>query len=137
MEEGSRIPLVRFGLGGDDGFVALLDTGSESTLFDQNLGENENLTVTPTDYKMSLIGLSGETEERRVMDVDADMVFTDTFGCGHTVNANGIISDLSGVSENIRERYGKHLSVSVVLGSDFLKANGAKIDYRKRRLILR
>ena len=112
-------------------------TGSESTLFDQGLKADESFMVTPTDYKMSLIGLSGETEERMVMSAKAYMTINDMCGLDNIIEAEGILADLSSVTESIMERYGKHLNVTAVLGSDFLKEHGAKIDYRKRTLTLR
>lgn len=136
-EESSRIPLISFRIDSNHMYYALVDTGSESTLFDQNLKSDGNLTITPTDYKMSLIGLSGETCERRVMTADAILTIRDNMDTDNEVEVEGILSDLSVVSESIMERYGKHINVSVVIGSDFLKANGAKIDYRKKMLTLK
>ena len=50
-----KIPLMEFTLSGKN-YVALLDTGSESTLFDKNINESEDFKKSDTEYQMSLIG---------------------------------------------------------------------------------
>lgn len=135
--DGSKIPLVEFTFDGKEKHMALVDTGSESTLFSDKLDGDVNVSVTPTGYKMSLIGLSGETVEKPIMAAESSLFMLAEDGDYHSVNIEGIMSDLSSVSDNLNDRYGQHINVTLLIGSDFLKANGAKIDYRKRRLIIR
>lgn len=135
-ETNSKIPLVEFKL---DGIwrIALLDTGSESTLFDYNIPESEYFEKNETDFEMSLVGLSGETKKNRIINATAWLDMTDIYGNTSTMSINGILSDLTNISNGINERFGKHLNVSAVFGSDTLKKYGAKIDYRRQQLTIK
>lgn len=143
MESGSKIPLIEFDID-DNQYVALVDTGSESTLFDKSIPESENYKISETDYEMSLVGLSGETGSNRVTVANAIINIKDHYIKGNneytqivTMPVEAMITDLSYVSNGINERYGKHLVVKAILGSDFLKKYGAKIDYRRKQLSIR
>ena len=132
----SKIPLVEFKID-DKWYVALLDTGSESTLFDYRIPESEDFEKKETDYTMSLVGLSGETDRGRITEVRTTFEINDVDDNVSYVTITGILSDLSNVSQGINERYGKHLNVAAVFGSDMLKGLGAKIDYRKQQLTIK
>lgn len=139
----SKLPLIDFDINGES-YVALLDTGSESTLFDEKIVESDDYKIEPTDYVMSLIGLSGETGKKRIYSVRASINIKDNYSSGNneysqivTLPIDGIVSDLSQVSDNINERYGKKLNVSLIIGSDTLNKYGAKIDYRRKQLTIK
>ena len=136
MDSESRIPFVEFFVNGI-GYIGLLDTGSESTLFDKSLKGRDGMSCDGTDYNMSLVGLGGETENRRVYNMDTNVSVIDTGKSVHNgIHVTGIVSDLSILSSTLKERYGKDFPVSVVFGGDFLKAYHARIDYRKKILRL-
>ena len=131
-----RIPLVKFSIDNVE-YTALLDTGSESTLFDYHINESDNYKKNETDYKMSLVGLSGETEKGRIVEVSTNVCIHDIFDNQYVISVKGITSDLTNVTECINERYGKHMKVFAVIGSDTLKMYGAKIDYRRQQLTIK
>lgn len=135
-ETGSKIPLIEFEID-EKWYMGLLDTGSESTLFDLNIPKSEYFEKKETDYEMSLVGLSGETSRSKIIEVTALIDVNDIYENVWTVPVNGILSDLSNVSQGINERYGQHLNVAAVFGSDMLKSVGAKIDYRRQQLTIR
>ena len=132
----SKIPLIEFKID-DKWYVGLLDTGSESTLFDYNIPESEYFEKNETDYEMSLVGLSGETEKGRITEALVTFEIADIDDNISHITITGILSDLSTVSNGINERYGKHLNVAAVFGSDMLKRLKAKIDYRKQQLTIK
>ena len=135
-DSGCRIPLITLSIDGVE-YTALLDTGSESTLFDYRISESNNYKKNETDYKMSLVGLSGETEKGRIVEVSTNVSVNDIFNNQYVISINGITSDLTNVTECINERYGKHMKVFAVIGSDTLKMYGAKIDYRRQQLTIK
>lgn len=128
-----RIPLITFCLGGKT-LVAMVDTGSESTLFNQCISENEDFVTTGTNYVMSLVGLSGATAQNRIFIAKATLEVYNQQGKSFTVPVEGMLSDLSGVSKCIGERIGKDITVSAIIGSDYLARYMTEIDYKRKRL---
>lgn len=128
-----RIPLIYFTLGGKD-MVAMVDTGSESTLFNQDIPASENFVTEGTGYVMNLIGLSGETAKQRIFGATATIEVQDEKGETQSLSVEGILTDLSYVSKSIGERSGNNIDVNVIIGSDYMSENKATIDYKRRRL---
>ena len=136
LETGSRIPFIRLYLNDGSNIDALVDTGSESTLFDMGFAV-ANFHNVKTGNEMSLIGLSGETEKCVVREVKADMIVIDDCGVSRTITIDGMTADLTQVTHNVNERYDVKLDVRLLIGGDFLKRHGARIDYRNKMLTLR
>ena len=133
MELSCKLPLIEFELGGEKQ-AALVDTGSESTLFAHDIPANEDFMLEGTNYVMSLVGLSGETSKKRIIGATAKLLFCDNHGKEQMVTIEGMLSDLSIISEGICERCGKDIKITAIIGSDFLKGKRAKIDYGNNQL---
>lgn len=135
VESGCKLPMIIFELGGEKQ-IALVDTGSESTLFAQGIPANEDFVLEGTNYVMSLVGLSGETSQKRIIGATAKLYVCDDSYNIQKVTVEGIVTDLSCVAEGISSRVGNHLKVAAVIGSDFLTEHSAVIDYKMKKLHL-
>lgn len=133
VESSCLLPIVEFELGGEKQ-AALVDTGSESTLFAQEIPANEDFVLKGTNYVMSLVGLSGETSKKRIIGATAKLIVCDTFGNKQMITIEGMLTSLSTISEGIRERCGRDIKITAIIGSDFLKENDAIIDYGNNQL---
>ena len=128
-----KLPMIIFELGGEKK-LALIDTGSESTLLDQHTSTNESFVLEETNYVMSLVGLSGETSKKRIVGARARLSICDDSNNYREVSVEGMLTDLSHVSEGIGARFGNELKVAAIIGSDFLKENDGIIDYGSNQL---
>lgn len=135
VESGCKLPMIIFELDGEK-MLALIDSGSESTLFDQYTSANESFVLEETNYVMSLVGLSGETSKKRIIGARARLSICDDSNNYRYVAVEGMLTDLSHVSEGISSRVGNQLKVSAIIGSDFLTEHSAVIDYKRKELNL-
>ena len=133
VESSCKLPMIRFDIGGEI-HLALIDTGSESTLFDRHTSTNENFVLEETNYVMSLVGLGGETSKKRIISVKARLTICDDSNDYREVEVEGMLTDLTYVSEGIGARFGNELKVAAIIGSDFLTEHCAVIDYKRKEL---
>lgn len=131
----SRVPLVVFRLENDKPYVGVIDTGSEITMFDEKL-KDEGMNVTDMDLETSFIGVNGEGERRSALPVDDDIRFRTKEGDMVSVKTDGILFDLTGLTEVFQRKVDKDFTISAIIGSDFLKTRNAKIDYRSKTLTI-
>ena len=127
-----RIPIVEFSCAGEDDLCAIVDTGSESTIFDTTFLAEHNLLKDDT-KKMSLVGLNGEGEELTIYHIEQFLSFDDT---GKQFPVEGISANLSTINDHIKNKHKEKTTVSVILGNDFLKKYKAKINYKAKGLTL-
>lgn len=128
VEFDSKVPVVKLNLG-DRELFALVDTGSESTLFDKNLDGINGIKKKELDHDMSFVGLQGKADDFKVV------VLRGTFRHGDDkVKIGGISADLSTIGEHFKRNYNSDITISMLLGSDFLKEHNARIDYRNNTL---
>ena len=130
IEFESKVPVVKLKLD-DRELFALVDTGSESTLFDESLREIEGIKVKELNSDMSFVGLQGKTDDRRITILSADFKLNED-----TVRIGGISADLSSISDHFKRSYNSDIRISVLLGCDFLEAYDAVIDFEEHMLFL-
>lgn len=127
-----RIPLVEFSCGESDNLCAIVDTGSESTIFDTKFVK-ENKLVTDESKTMTLVGLAGEGDELTIYQINTFLSFTED---RKKLSVEGISADLSSINDHIQKKHKEKTVVSVILGNDFLKKYKAKINYKAKELTL-
>lgn len=127
-----RIPLVEFSFEGKDNLCAIVDTGSESTIFDAGFLK-ENDLLKDDSKKMSLVGLNGEGDELTIYMVNT---FISLGKEGKKLPVEGISANLDTINEHIKAKHKEKTVVSVILGNDFLKKYKAKINYKTKELTL-
>ena len=131
----SRVPLVVFRLRDDKPLVAVVDTGSEVTMFDTSM-EDCGLSVSDTEDETSFVGVNGESDVKSLRKVNGLLSFKTKDGDRCHATVEGILYDMTGITQVFRRRINKDIRISAILGSDFLKKNSANIDYRDRTLAI-
>lgn len=126
----SKVPIVEV-RSGEFAFHALVDTGSESTLFDPEVTRKGTVKPVKTGKKMDFVGLSGKTQRQEILAVHDDFVIGN-----QPVNIFGLLSDLSSLRGHIKEMYGKEMPIHAILGSDFLKHYDAILDFEEQTMNL-
>lgn len=128
-----NVPIVRFSLGADKEYYAILDTGSESTLFDMYFikEEKENISINIPEEKMSIVGVSSSNEVP-LINVSVPICFEGRAVC----TANGLVLDMSHITKEFPESMGNSFKISALFGSDVLDAISAKVDFEKKELII-
>lgn len=126
-----KIPLVDISIGDEEEKLsAIVDTGSESTIFDTNFVEEYGL-ITTDSWNMSLANINGEGDPVTIRSVDTLISFNDV-----KFQVKGISVDLSGVKNHIEKKYKEPTRIAVILGDEFLKKYKAKINYKTKELTL-
>lgn len=131
----SRVPLVLFRLTDDgDKHVGIIDTGSEVSMFDYSL-KGSGMDEMNDGVDTSFIGVNGSGKTSKVSQVKGELVFRSAeTDC--VVQAEGVLFDFGSLTEAFQRRTEKDISISALLGSDFLKKYDAKIDYRRKKLTI-
>lgn len=125
----SRVPVIKFRLkGGKEGY-SVVDTGSESTVFDmQFVKKNKScFDVEITEDKMNLVGLTDSSE--------TPLIYATTHVCFREcpeadITVKGIVMDLSRISPNIGH------PTAALIGGDVLTKIRAKVNYDRQLMSL-
>ena len=131
----SRVPLVVFKAGGDEKHVGIVDTGSEVSMFDWSLTA-DGFDSEDAPGETNFVGVNGEGSATKVSLVKGDVTFKTKDGDHCTLSVAGVTYDFSALTETFRKRTKKDISISAILGSDFLKEHNAKIDYKNKTLTI-
>lgn len=126
----SKVPIVEV-RSGEFAFHALVDTGSESTLFDHAVVNKGGAVSIDTGKEMDFVGLNGKTKRQEIKAVHEDFIIGN-----QPVNIFGLLSDLSSLRGHIKEMYGKEMPIHAILGSDFLKHYDAILDFEEQTMNL-
>ena len=130
IEFESKVPVVKFKIG-DRELFALADTGSESTLFDESLKGIEGIDVKELNSDMSFVGLQGKTNDRKIS------ILSGEFRSRRSrIKIAGICADLSSIANHFRNSYGSDMTISILLGCDFLETYDAVIDFDTHKMTL-
>ena len=130
IEFESKVPVVKLKLD-DRELFALIDTGSESTLFDESLREIEGIKVRELNSDMSFVSLQGKTDDRRIS------IFSGEFKSRRSkIMIAGIGADLSSISHHFKKSYNSDIVISILLGCDFLDTYEAVIDFDNHKITL-
>ena len=113
---------------------AIVDTGSESNVFDESFLKDNNL-VGEDGEEMDLVSLSGAGNKHIVYTVESSLLF-DVDNRSQEFTITGISADLSGINDHLRMKYKETKPISLIIGNDFLKQYSAKINYKTKELTL-
>jgi hypothetical protein len=132
VECGSDVPVIKFTL--DDGTIGygVVDTGSESTVFDKDFvkANKQSFKVEITSNKMGVVGVSDKMDVP-IVKVCGPLYFKDV-RC--TVNA--VMMPLTHLTSHF-ENIGVKLTISALFGSDMLKYLNAGIDFKKKMVMFK
>lgn len=131
----SRVPLVIFRLKENKPYVGLIDTGSEVTMFDITL-KDDGMSVINTDLETSFVGVNGEGDQKNVCQVEDILRFKDSDEQMQNIKTDGVLFDLTGLTEVFQRKFNKDVRISAIFGCDFLKERNAKIDFRSKTLTI-
>lgn len=126
-----NIPVVEISLNTGVKAFALLDTGSEVTLFDQEfIKENkECFHICHTDNKVTMIGLYAEKDNYDIH------LFTDIDIDGHRIEVNDAMPADFNMIKGVLSG-DNPIIISAILGCDTLQSNKVKIDFKNDLLII-
>lgn len=129
LGESSEVPFVWFSLANGVAGCALVDTGSESTIFDLNFVRafKDQFKINKTKNKINFVGIS-KGSEQPIVNVNCKVYLSGK----NEFSAEGILSDLSYVKAHLHSNF--DIELSAIFGSDFLNSIGAKINFKKRKL---
>lgn len=124
IENKNEVPIININLAGAL-YTAVIDTGSETTLFDSSVKEFLSI-IGRTPYELHTL-----SENHSVISCSAEAAVRmfDVSGKSFPVVVNGDIIDFQGV----REHYN---NLIMIIGSDTLAQLKAKVDYKEKCLII-
>ena len=119
------IPLVRFKHNGKS-FTAMIDSGSELTFVDKDFALNNKINLKEIDNEVKLNQLTTNHKNKVVVaNVNAIM--------GRSkVSITGMVMSLSSLSDAFKAQYDEDITIDLLIGSDFLDANKAKINFERK-----
>lgn len=126
----SKVPIVEV-RSGKFTFHALVDTGSESTLFDYAVVDKGGAISIDTGKAMDFVGLNGKTKRQEIKAVHENFILDN-----QQVNIFGLLTDLSTLRNHLKDMYGKEAPVYAILGSDFLNHYDAILDFEEQTMNL-
>ena len=125
----SEIPLITFRLDNGTEGVAVVDTGSEQTVFDSAfIKENDDCFKFKEGRTYSLIGIATESEAMAV-----SIATSFHFG-GETIEIAGVSADMSSLRSHFKKSYGDQFDIVAIFGSDMMLKLGTKIDFIKKEI---
>ena len=131
----SEVPLVRFLLPNGKGGIAIVDTGSESTIFDPGFvaANKEEFNIKTTKDKINFVGIEKDSEhviitaEGKLLLGGEDRVFV-------TLPILAVLMDLSHIREHFKNEYGTDIKIAALIGSDFLTKIKGKINFKEKTM---
>lgn len=133
FESKSLVPFIKFTTEEGKDIFALVDSGSESTLFDRSLMEEcpEVIKSTVALGTISMVGINGK-RETTVDGARLSLPATTVDGREGRIGLKAVSDDLSTLSEHVKKVYGSPEKMSLLIGGGALRALHAKIDYAKK-----
>ena len=128
----SDVPIVMFSLGNGATAFGVVDTASETTVFDMGfVKENKAMfKVQTTDELTNIVGVNNSKP------VPLRTVVADVTLDGTTYPLEGMTFEVCHLSEHFQVMYDMHLNIELILGSDFLKKHNAKINFEEGVLVI-
>ena len=117
------VPVIEF-MVGNKKYTAIIDSGSQCTIFKQNIGEE----VCNTD--LEVVTLSG-SKKIKSSDRLVKTLIEDETGIRHELEINGNYFD----DNTMFEQFDSY-RIDCLIGSDFLNQISAKIDYENKHLVI-
>ena len=140
FEEDSRmLPFVQFTVDGKkDKYVALIDSGSEATLLDTKVSDSLRDSVNYRAYKtdnMVFDGLGGSVNETDGNLFSMLITIKTDKNEDWNIPVAGAIMDMTSMQEAF-SRAIPDAHIAMIIGSDSLERMNAKIDYKKKEVVL-
>jgi hypothetical protein len=135
LKGNSLVPVIKMNSNKGDAIYMLFDTGSESTILNKSAKSFGCFEVhTTASGIQSFVGFTGEAEQEATMAKISIMI--EEGGVLGVLKYDGIINDLSYISEQIADRFDNSLSLAMLVGVDFLTEHDVRIDLRERTVSL-
>lgn len=128
----SEIPLISLMMDSGESCLAVIDTGSEQTIFDETFinEHKDDFAFFHTKEGYNMIGVATETQTLSRTIMMKAHVGKDT------LSIYGITADLSNLRIHFKKAYGDDYDIVCILGSDMLKCLNAKINMKQGYLTL-
>ena len=121
----TKVPVVEIEIDNDKCY-AILDTGSESSVFDKEYVKNHKKSF-KIELTQKMITLVGVKESDFIPVIKASSV---AIICGKSCEITGMLVDIAHLSKNLS------VKPMAILGCDVLTQVGAVLDYKQRKLII-
>ena len=128
----SEVPIVKFTLGnGAEGF-GVVDTASETTVFDKDfVKENKDaFHIKLSDEMTNVVGINNSKP------VQIRTVVTKATLDGTGYSMEGMAFEVRHLSGHFKTMYDMDLNIELIIGSDFLKQYNAIINFEEKNLVL-
>ncbi len=137
----SDVPIVKFILGNGDTAYAIVDTGSETTLFDFDLllGEHKSdFPLKKTRKKINFVGIQNDTETPliktyptiRFLDTENDKKYL------YVKIEDAVFISMRNLTQHLKDQYDTNITISAILGSDLLTKLNAEINYNTKEITI-
>lgn len=135
IEHELDIPIVQFFL--DDGTeaYAIIDTGSEQTLFDSDfVHQHRNSIMISAGFDIRIVGMP--SAKNVIADIGkAVLAFFNSDDETFVLREiSGLCVEISHINDFMKIRSGNTPKISALLGSDFLSKYGFKLDFKKKEI---
>lgn len=137
----SEVPIVKFVFDNGDGAFAVVDTGSETTLFDFGLlfsNHKSEFPLKKTRKKINFVGIQNEAETPLIK-TSPILKFPDSdndTGYLHIEVKDAIFIGLANLTQHIKDQYDTDMPISAIFGSDMLSRLNATINYNTKEVVI-
>ena len=137
----SDVPIVKFILGNGDTAYAVVDTGSETTLFDFDLlieGHKSEFPLKKTKKKINFVGIQNDTETPLIKTYPTIKFLDgeDTNKYLYVKIEDAIFISMKNLTQHIKDQYDTDMTISAILGSDLLSRLNAEINYNTKEVVI-
>ena len=128
-----NIPIIKISCGTGNDLFVLVDTGSESTIVEKAIvNEYPKIEYRDKQYgKQSMIGVSGKYEVPVVCALVRVGINSGEETKGY-LEFNGTMCTMGKLQDSFKEKFG--FNIAMLVGSDFLIRQNARIDMKKKEL---
>ena len=130
----SDVPIIEFIISDGTSGRAIIDSGSETTLFDMGFVKEhkKSFVININKEQINLVGIQNSNSQ---LSVKASCALTfGTLTSQIQIN-DAVIVSLNDVNAHIINEYGEAFGISAILGSDFLVKNNMKLDFESKELL--
>lgn len=132
VDTGLDVPVIEIQCNGVTSY-AILDTGSECTLFDaafiKSIKNKGGVRIYTDTEDKEIIMYAMKQSVQPVM-ADASIILGDGKSSGRPIKCSGLIFNLSGINKHVEKTTGK--KIGVIIGSDTLNKYNMKIDFKEK-----
>lgn len=128
-EVNTAVPIVKIRLSNNSEGFAVVDTGSESTVFDKDFVKKSknNFDIKITKEKINLVGVAQNNETPIIYAATEVFFGNDTM---YRFGMKGMVISLANLKDNLG------FVPAAIIGSDLLEALDSKLDFKKRLMFV-